>query len=411
MRTALGQALGALLLLGGGALAADAESPAEPEAAAEVETSSAVEPSAEAETSGAGRPPYELTRSLQALQDQIALGSEAANSALRALLVRIGDELLAANPEVWREPANARAAIVFTLGGGRPHLLHRLIREELLPAGETELAKAALAYATGRRDEAWSVLETVDARTLPPALGAHIALVQGGLTADSDPASALGYLETARLLAPGTLVEEAALRRQLSVASALSDAEGFMALARQYVRRFPNSVFAVNFLRSFPELWAGLDLPSDADTFAKLEATVAGLASGDRRKLYLALAFDRVVAGEVEIARLAATGASGLADAGSAEASRAALYEAAAGVAGRDSVLALEALEAIDPAALSEPDAELHAAALAVAEEVQRAPEPAGPLDPDAGEPDASEMLERGRAAVAAADALLEKMR
>jgi chemotaxis protein MotC len=319
--------------------------------------------------------------------------------------------LLAAEPDVWREPANARAAIIYVLSGGRPHLLHKLIEEKLLPESETELARGALAYATGRREEAWSLLEKMDARDLPPALGAHLALMQASLTMDKDPGSAVAYLETARLLAPGTLIEEAALRRQLSVASALSDAESFMSLARQYLRRFPDSIYAANFMRAFPDLWAGLDLPGDAETFASLEATVAGLAGADRRAIYLALAHDGLVAGEVELARLTATGASGLAEADSAEGRRAALYAAAAQVAGEDTPRALEALRAIDPAALDEADAELHAAALSVAEQVRQEPESVRPPAGDAGGAEPSAVLERAREAIAAADALLERTR
>jgi chemotaxis protein MotC len=406
---ALFHALGVLLLLGGGALATE---PATPDTAgvqapdaAEVEAAEVDAPDDEP------RPPYELTRSLQALQDQVAVGSEAANAAQRGLLVHIGEQLLAAAPEVWIEPANARAAIVYTLSGGRPDLLHRLIRDELLPAGEMDLAKGALAYAVGRREEAWSLLEKVDARALPASLGAHVALAQATLTIESDQGRAVEYLETARLLAPGTLIEEAALRRQLTVASAMADVESFMSLARQYVRRFPKSVYAVNFLRALPELWADLGLPGDAETFGKLETTVAGLASEDRRAVYLALAVDRLVAGETEIARLAATGASDLAASGSAEAVRAALYEAAAQVASPEPGVALDAIQAIDPASLSETDAHLHAAALAIADQVWSEHEPARVPEGDAGEMEASAVLERGRASIAAADALLEEMR
>ena len=320
--------------------------------------------------------------------------------------------MLASAPEVWREPANARAAIIYTLSGGRPELLHRLILDQLLPAGDMELARGALAYAVGRREDAWSLLEGVDARALPASLGANVALAQVSLSMDSDQARAVQYLETARLLAPGTLIEEAALRRQLTVASGMADADGFMALARQYLRRFPNSVYVANFLRAFPELWADLDLPGDAESFGKLEATVEGLHPEDRRAVYLAFAFDRLMAGEIEIARLVATGAADLADTGSAEALRAALYQAAAQVATPAPGAALDAIRAIDPAALSSGDAELHAAALAIAEQVWREPDAARLAEGDLESGmEAAEVLERARASIAAADALMERTR
>ncbi len=357
------------------------------------------------------RPPFELTRSLQALQDQMVLGSHAAGAAQKALLVRIGDEFSKAPKSVWREPANARAAIVYVLSGGWPHFLQRLIHAGSLPDAEADLARGALAYATGRRDEAWAGLRAVEARALPPLLGAHVALVQASLTMERDPASAAGYLETARLLAPGTLIEDAALRREVSVASDMANAERFTFLARQYIRRFARSVYAPNLVRAFPQLWAGLGLPNDADSFMRLEATVAGLDPASRGELYLALARHRLVAGDTVLAGFAAARAAELAEAGSSEAMRAALYGAAAEVAGGGSARAVERLRGVDPARLSRPDAELQTAALAVADQVWREAPLKDATPREAVEFEASAVLQRASAAIAAADALLRRTR
>lgn len=356
------------------------------------------------------RQPFELTRSLQALQDQIALGSHAASTAQRALLIHMGEEFHAAPPALWSNPANARAAIVYVLSGGRPQFLRKLIFDDALPQAEAELARGALAYASAQREEAWAILGKVDARTLPPSLGAHVALVQATLTMQTDPQGAAEFLESARLLAPGTLVEDAALRRQLSVASELSDADGFMFLSRQYIRRFPRSVYAQNFVRAFPELWADLGLPGNRESFDKLVATVAELNIETRRDLYLALAHGRLVAGQIEFARFAAAEAANLAESGSTGELRAALYGAAAEIAGGDVAQAFERLRAIDPLSLSEMDAELQAAALAVAGEVLGAPEPTALAQAD-GDLEASAALARGLDAIASADALLRRTR
>jgi chemotaxis protein MotC len=372
---------------------------------------SAAGSAAGAESAATGpRPPFELTRSLQALQDQMALGSRAAGVAQRTLLMRIGDEFMKAPRGVWREPANARAAIVYVLNGGRPLLLRKLLDDGDLPEAQSEIARGALAYATGRREAAWSILAEVDARALPPSLGAHVALVQASLTMQSDPESAAGYLATARLLAPGTLIEDAALRRELSVVSELADVEGFVFLARQYIRRFPNSVYAPNFVRAFPQLWSGLGLASDEAALGKLDAIVAGLEVESRRELYLALARHGLVVGDIRLADFAAIQAAEMAGPGSAAATRAALYKAAAEVAGSGPARAAERLGAIDPATLSAPDAELHAAVLAVADQVWSEIEAAG-APADAGALGASGVLGRGQEAIAAADTLLRSVK
>ncbi|HLS19976.1 MAG TPA: hypothetical protein VK090_09215, partial [Paracoccaceae bacterium] len=120
-----------------------------------------------------GPAPFELARSLNVLQDQIAFGSEAALAAQQDLLIRTGRQMLELDRALWREPVNARAAIGFVLSGGGLELLRALLAEDALPVGEAALAKAAFAYATGRWDEAREGFEGVDARYLPSALGAH----------------------------------------------------------------------------------------------------------------------------------------------------------------------------------------------------------------------------------------------
>src|SRR5690625_2163785 len=214
--------------------------------------------SAEEEAVKQTRAPFELTRSLNALQDQIALGNEAAFAAQQGLLRELGEQMLGFDRAIWREPVNARAAIGFVLSGGEAELLRVLLAEDALPAEEAAVAGAAFAYAMGRWDEASAGFDEVDARRLPPVLGAHVALVQASLAMREAPEEARRHLENARLLAPGTLVEEAALRRQLSIESRLGQVESFSSLAKHYFRRFPNSIYGANFRHVFPELWAGL---------------------------------------------------------------------------------------------------------------------------------------------------------
>ena len=48
-------------------------------------------------------------------------------------------------------------------------------------------------------------------------------------------------------LVPGTLVEEAALRREIFLAGQIDNADRFETLAIQYLRRFRHSIYAGNF--------------------------------------------------------------------------------------------------------------------------------------------------------------------
>lgn len=356
---------------------------------------------------GAPHQPFELARSLYALQNQIAIGSEAAFAAQHALLTRLGREMLEADPKLWAEPKNARAAITFVLSGGQPKLLRVLLKNGSLPDAMADIARGALAYATGRRVAALALLGDVDALTLAPSAGAHLALAQGTMTMKADPQRAIGYLEIARLLAPGTLVEESALRRQIRVASAMADAARFTFLMRQYIRRFPHSIYAASFLRGFPDLWANLALSGGGNPPARLERTLSGLDGPVRRRVYLALARHMLLAGNRDLARFAAIHAAAGAESGGATDRRARFYMAAAGITGPDAAVATQALREIDPALLSTADARLHAAVLAVAKEVAVPLTPATAGADPAGVSEATAIVARARAAVSAANALL----
>ena len=59
--------------------------------------------------------PFELVRSLQSLQDQVVRGNTRAHAAQRVLLAHIAEQFDALKPEGWKDPKNARAAVVFVL--------------------------------------------------------------------------------------------------------------------------------------------------------------------------------------------------------------------------------------------------------------------------------------------------------
>lgn len=352
--------------------------------------------------------PFELTRSLNALQDQIALGSEAALAAQQGLLLRTGAQMLELDRTLWRAPVNARAAIGFVLSGGEPELLRVLLAEDALQGKEADLAKAALAYATGRWDEASEGFEEFEAQHLPPALGAHVALVQASLAMPHAPEEAHRFLETARLLAPGTLVEEAALRRQLLVESRLASPERFVSIARHYFRRFPNSIYGANLRHALPELWAELGLPGSQESFDQLDLMLAELAPAARRGVYLSFARKHALAADREFARHAALRAGEFSRENSTDKRRAALYGAMVEVVGVDWENARQSLHAMDPVLLSAEDRGLHQAALAILDELES---PAiGTDDADSGDLPPSSLADHARAAIAATDALLWSM-
>jgi chemotaxis protein MotC len=363
-----------------------------------------------------GTAPYMLTRSLQGLQDQIALGSSAAHDAQRKLLAHIAERFLAADPQVWSDPRNARAALTYVLSGGQPQVMRRLLELGSAVPLDPDLMAGALAYVEGRETEAAELLGGVDARSLPPGLGGHVALVQATLAMRRSPRKAIAFLDVARLLMPGTLVEEAALRREVFAAGETGQTELFLVLARQYVQRFQHSVYAASFTDQFAEALARLDFDKQPDSLEKVDGLLAGLSEEARRSMYLSIASAALVNGRTRTALFAAGKAKASAAPGSAQALKAELYEAAAEIVTDGFEAARRKLDAIDAARLSPSDAEILAAARALAEQLRRWP-------PDAGAPPAAEvvasaeqappattpLMDRAREAISASEQLLQR--
>ena len=66
------------------------------------------------------------------------------------------------------------------------------------------------------------------------------------------------FVDIARLEAPGTLIEEAAVRRGIEIAAKLGDAERFEFFAIRYASRFPRSMYAEAFRHRFSEFYLAI---------------------------------------------------------------------------------------------------------------------------------------------------------
>lgn len=330
------------------------------------------------------REPHQMVRSLQMLQDQIARGDLEAHNAQPALLKRIGDSFLKIDATVWKEPRNARAAVTFLLSGGAPQVVASLRARNVLSIDEA-IVDGAIAYVEGRTDEAKAKLGHIKPRSMPATLGAEIALVQSALVAQDDPKAAIALLDDVRLMMPGTLVEEAALRREIFIVGQDDDFDKFEALAVRYFRRFRHSIYAGNFRQRFAVSVARFSFAQRPDRFPRLVAVLDHLDRSSQRGLYLLIARTALVRGKPEMAMLAAKHIALLSEEGSPERLRAHLYHSAARVVTPDHSRAIGELEKIDKSKLSDRDVELLTAALAIGLNVRKAlPDAAKAVD-DAG--------------------------
>jgi chemotaxis protein MotC len=316
--------------------------------------------------------PVQLVANLQNAQGEIAQGNLAAYAAQPKMLRDISEALAAAKPEVWQKPRNARAAVIYVLSGGQPRIITRILDSGSFPKGDENLMRGALAYVLGHQAEAQKLLADVDPQSLDLSLGGQVAFVQSILLTTADTKKAVALLDLARLLMPGGLVEEAALRREVFVAGDVArDADRFMALAGQYLNRFPKSPFADNFVKSFVATAFRLRLDEDVANFPKLEAITESLRRDDRRALFLTIARAALVKGDIAMTDVAASAALTLADADSPEEARGRLYQAAMRTLTDQYDSGAAQLQAIDSKKLPRNDAALLAAARTVARHIR----------------------------------------
>lgn len=321
--------------------------------------------------------PFELVRELQMHQGQVALKATSARAEQREKrerIAKVAAQLTKFDAKVWADPRNVRAAVIYVLSGGDPRILRNLTSSGAVNGIDERLLKGALAYSERRDDEAAKLLEGVDVEALDRSVGGHVALVRAMLITKTDQRKAYALLDRARVIAPGTLVEESALRRQAILAAKMGQLDAFDALASQYFRRFGGSIFARSFERQFAQEVVAHNYAADDKRFANLQAMLGGLSADDRRETGLAIADDAVAAGNVALVRFAAKLAAIDARSHPFEATRMRLYEAAALIVTPDYEEAAKALWTIDRSKLAARDESLLDAALSASREIARPP-------------------------------------
>lgn len=142
MNSLLKTALALVLTIVSGAAIAENEHPSE------VKPTS--DPSRSQPASAAS--PIQMLRTLQLMQDQIAVGSTEAHMGQRGLLTILDSRFMDLPPQTWEDGKNIRAAIAFVLSGGNPQILRKLLEmgNPAIPIEDRPLVEGTLAYVEGR---------------------------------------------------------------------------------------------------------------------------------------------------------------------------------------------------------------------------------------------------------------------
>ena len=319
--------------------------------------------------------PFDVIRTIEFLQDQVARGNGRAIRVQAMLLQRFGPVFEEADPAVWSDNRNFRAAVLFVLSGGPSAILRQLTDRASLDGERALLAKGALAYIDNNMPEAEKALSALDFKDMEPGLAAHVNLVLGQIKQLDQPEEAVRHLDQARLLSPGGLIEESALRMEVLLVDGLGRHEAADQLARRYFDRYSRSAYAENFEARFATLLAGrgrTDAPSAVATMLDLTAR---LTDESKRTLFLAVGRRALVEGNLEFANLTANEALRTGDVSDADKQRANLYTVAATVGSSAATEAAGELGKIDRSKLYPEDANLLDAAYSILKGIDQVPE------------------------------------
>lgn len=220
------------------------------------------------------QPLVDLVRELQQVQDGVAMGDATAPARQIELMSRAAQLVADLGPHACEDHRGLRALVILLLSGGDPRWGSVCTGAAKAPAArDAQILRGAAAYASGQGNLAQNAFSGVDPMDLDASLAGQLALVRASLVAGDRPLG-LHLLDVARLIQPGGLVEEAAIRQQMFILASVGDTEKFSLLARQYMARFPKSLYAENFIQGFVRGAIDLGLTSDEPRFAMLREAI-----------------------------------------------------------------------------------------------------------------------------------------
>jgi chemotaxis protein MotC len=322
----------------------------------------------------------DMVDDLQRLQVQIAQGDRSAYADQLKLLKTASAAIAAAKPETWKDRREADSLVVYILSGGSPGAVVSLLKDAPMIESARSLARGALAYVTSHETDALALLGAADLNALDARAAGEVAFARSVLETKRDPKAAVAFLDWARLLAPGGLVEEAALRREIELVAETGDARRTAILTRQYSTRFAASLYAADFFRDLAGAIARFGLADDPANYQLLSKAVAMLPPDIRRDFLLTVAETAVVFARFDAAAAAATEVLRSSHPDSADEARARLYVDAGRIFSGGYDAAIADLRGLAASRFGRSDAGLLASVRSVAAQLRVAPD-AGAVD------------------------------
>lgn len=321
-------------------------------------------------------PPAKILRSLQFVQDSVVMGDHAAREMQKYLLETIDTTLRTADASIFEDSRNADAALAYIMSGGNPQTLDYLVARDVQGHFDSRITNILQKYLNGRGIQVEKILADILPEYRKGVLGPYLMLIAGNIATTRDPAASLAFFDDARVTAPGTIIEEAALRRSIIAMVQVKDHGKALVYLRKYAVRFLHSPYA----SQFADLFVNFAIDGAGTVTTDNIAEITALMDPERaEEIYLRIARQASLRGAIALAQFATDQAAALSSQ-TGDVSRAPLsklYSGLATVPSADVKSASDALASIPNDELSERDLALRDAAKAIAEQIVRTPEAA----------------------------------
>ncbi len=324
---------------------------------------------------GAPLEPYQYVLALQRLQDQVVAGDQLAHKAQQEMLQYMAGNFSKVRTVDWQKQKNAEALLIYLLSGGNPVFVGKLLEIKNPPKLPDGVMAGALAFVMGDFGRAKTLLATASTKELSINARSQIALLKATIYAEKDYKKALRHLAEVRLWKPGTLLEEAALRRAVSLAGANGEITKFLRWSSQYVRRFENSFYLPDFVSSFSFYVTRLNLAGRPKFIKPVVNILNRLSREQQASIYLTVARAAVLEGNNQQAQFMATRAQLFLEKGTSYSAQAKLYSIASQITAVKPEKVTKALAEIDRSLLIEQDKKIFDTLVLMMTEVQKEPQ------------------------------------
>ena len=239
----------------------------------------------------------EMVRQLNAYQYQMVTGVENGRENVARQVDAIDKRLPSIPTDELQEDSASWAAAVYLLGGGATQSMRTLVDAGAFAQKNINLVSGSLAYAEGHSKDAEKLLGGLDAKLFPANLGGHLSLVQGGLLMKTDAIGARARFAYARLVTPDSLVEEAALRRELLTLDPATEFDNLLRLGRTYAAKYSKSPYARRFWEVLKSAAIGEALTVDASKLQRLEKILEAMDGASQFEMHLEIAKKAILNG------------------------------------------------------------------------------------------------------------------